>query len=213
MRWLAFGWVSACAPHAASPAAPSAADPSWVAEAVAEALAWELQPGTSAPEDADPAARGAELRTFFLAHPEYADPEHRRGLADHACGLDGTESAHEWLTHPKPPEPLVVEVTADDWRVFVAYSDTFCTSDDWGFYANELGEVAVNHGAVAAYAGPVNDVVVVHKGGVEVARAPLTSPGFLVWRAGGLPTEVEYAPTPDVVPALEAAFGPAPAPR
>lgn len=71
--------------------AAAAADPPWIADAVAEALDWEVMPGTT--EDPDDGTRAAELRTFFLAHPEYADASRRTALSADGCAV-GTEAAH-----------------------------------------------------------------------------------------------------------------------
>lgn len=179
-------------------------DPAWVAQAVAEALEWEVMPGTEG--EPDDGTRAAALRTFFLAHPEYADAARRERLSSEACGL-GTEAAHEWLTKPPPKTPAIVEVSTDAWEVFVAHSQYNCTSDDWSWYSNETSEAAIARGAVSGYAGPNNDVVVVQRDGREVARIPVKEQGFLVARAAAEPKEIGYSPTPELLPELDAYFG------
>lgn len=191
------------APAEAPPAAPNG-DPEWVAKAVAEALEWEVMPGTEG--EPDDGTRAAALRTFFLAHPEYADTARRERISFEACGL-GTEAAHEWLTNPPPKTPAIVEVTTDAWEVFVAHSPNNCTSDDWSWYSNEASEASIARGAVSGYAGPNNDVVVVQRDGRELARIPVKEQGFLVARAGAEPKEIGYAPTSELMPELDAYFG------
>lgn len=185
-----------------APAAPDAA--AWVDQAVDEAIAWEVMPGTT--EEEDPARRPV-LRAFFESHPEYADAEARGPLSAHACGLGGTEAAHEWLTHPPPRTPVTVEVSGDDWRVFVAHADAWCTSDDWSWYSSEANTGAGARGAVIAYGGPDNDAVVVMSEGREVARAALSGQGFLALRAGAPSAEIAYDPSA-IESALDAYFGP-----
>lgn len=189
------------------PAAPTGEDPAWIATAVEEALAWEIMPGTSG-EDEGNAERSAALRTFFLAHPEYQAEERRALLAAEACGLGGTEAAHEYLAKPPPKTPVVIEVQGADWRVLVAHADHHCTSDDWSYYSNEASEGAQARGAVTGYGGATNDAVVVQSGGVELARYPLTGQGFLAAKAGAEPTEILYDPSA-IGPGLDAYFGPA----
>lgn len=194
-------------PPVAGPAggAAAAVRDGWIDGAVEEALAWEVQPGTTA--EPDDGTRAAALRAFFAAHPEYADPARRQALAAHACGL-GTEAAHAWLAAPPPRAPLVVEVAADAWEVFVAHADVHCTSDDWGWYAAEAAEAAGARGAVTGYGSPEHDVVVVRRAGVEVARAPLTGQGYLLLAAGAAAAALDYAPTPELLDDLDAYFGP-----
>lgn len=195
---------AAPAPPEPEVAAPTADD--WVTEAVEQALAWEIMPGTSGGE-VDP-ERAATLRAFFLAHPEYRDPDKRALLARQACGLDGTEAAHAYLANPPPKTPVTVEVTGTDWKVMVAHADDHCTSDDWSWYTNEASQAASARGAVTAYGGPENDVVVVVSGGTEVARFPLSGQGWLMARAGQEPTEAAYDPS-SYVGSFDAYFGPA----
>lgn len=191
----------------AAPAAPIApADLAWLEPAVAEALAWEVMPGTT--DEPDP-ARADALRAFFLAHPEYGDPARREALAAEACGLGGTEAAHAWLRAPPPREPLVVDVTDEDWKVFVAHAAHHCTSDDWTWYTAEASQEATARGAATAYGTPTHDALVVRRGDVEVARVPLAGQGFLAARAGRDPKPIAYAPTPEVLPELDAYLGPA----
>lgn len=182
------------------------ADEAWVDEAVAEALEWEVMPGTSGGEE-DP-ARPAALRAFFLAHPEYRDPEQRARLAREACGLDGTEAAHAYLVNPPPKTPVIVEVSGADWKVMVSHADAHCTSDDWSWYTSEASQAAAARGAVTAYGGAENDVVVVVSAGTELARIPLSGQGWLMARAGREPAEAPYDPS-SYGPAFEAYFGPA----
>lgn len=184
------------------PAPPT--DPAWIDQAVQEALDWEVMPGTTGEED--DGTRAAALRTFFTSHPEYAAPERRALLAANACGLDGTEAAHEYLVKPPPKEPLVVDVTDAAWKVFVAHADHHCTSDDWSWYSSESSTAASERGATTAYGTPTNDVLVVRLAGAEVARVPLTDQGFLVVKAGAPAQELGYAPTPEITPGMDAYF-------
>lgn len=199
----------AVAPPATEPAPEAAAvdstDPAWVDAAVQEALDWEIMPGTSG-GDEDPARAGA-LRTFFLAHPEYEDSARRELLAAQACGLDGTEGAHEYLIHPPPKTPVVVEVDGADWRILVPHANAHCTSDDWSWYSNEASEGAIARGAVTSYGGADNDVVLVKSGGAEVARIPLSGQGFLAARAGAEPRDLDYDPS-SIEAAMDEYFGP-----
>lgn len=187
---------------------PPEAEASWVDVAVQEALEWEVMPGTTAEED--DGTRAAALRTFFLAHPEYEDPARRAPLAESACGLDGTEAAHEYLVNPPPKVPVVVDVSVEDWKVFATHADRHCTSDDWGWYASESNMAAADRGVTTAHGGPDNDVLIVRRDGVEVARVPLAGQGFLVVRAGAKEQELGYAPTPEILPEMEAYFADAP---
>jgi hypothetical protein len=203
----------------AGPADPAAADPTapvpptdpqlaWVDGAVAEALYWEVMPGTSG--DEDDGTRAAELRTFFLAHPEYADAARRELLAREACGLDGTEAAHAWVSSPPARTPLVVDVQSEAWELFVAYADQNCTSDDWSWFTNEANLAAAARGATTAYADPRHDAVIVNLNGREVVRIPLEGTGYLGARAGVDPQELGYTPASEL-PDFDAYFGP-PAP-
>ncbi|MSQ04261.1 MAG: hypothetical protein EXR71_20640 [Myxococcales bacterium] len=135
---------------------------------MAEALSWEQMPGTSGGEE-DP-KRPPALHAFFLGHPEYADPAHREALAGEACGMDNTEAAHAWLKNPPPRTPLILEVTSESWKVFVAHSSHHCTSDDWAYYTSEANTAASQRGADVGYADPTNDAVVVRLHGQELAR-------------------------------------------
>lgn len=191
------------APVASPPAASPPTDTTWVEAAVLEALEWEVMPGTTG--EPDDGTRAAALKAFFLAHPEYASAEKRAALAAEACGLDGTEAAHEWLVNPPPKEPLVVEVTGDDWKVFVGHASHNCTSDDWSYYTNEASEAASQRGAVTTYGSARNDVLVIQRGGVELKRVPLTGQGYLAVRAGAEPQDLDYSP--DFVEPLDRYFG------
>lgn len=178
-------------------------DPAWVADAVKQALEWEIMPGTTG--EPEP-GRADQLRTFFLAHPEYADPARREPLALHACGL-GTEAAHTYLTSPPPKTPVEISVTTDDWRVVVAHASKHCTSDDWSYYTSEVGQALDARGVKYEYGGPDNDVAVVKRDGAEVGRIPLTGQGFAAARAGKAPIEVEYATTDTVLAGLDPYLG------
>ena len=183
-------------------------DGAWVSAAVEEALAWEVMPGTTEEPDAS-GERAEALRHFFLAHPEYADPAAREPLAAHACGMDGTEAAHAWLTHPPPKTPVTIDDDRDDWRVLVVHADVHCTSDDWAWYSSEAVQGAQARGALTAWGGPDEDVVVVRSNGREVARVPLSGQGFLAARAGTEPADLPYDPSV-ISEGLDAMFGPAP---
>lgn len=187
-------------PAQASPATPST---DWIADAVEEALYAELMPGTTEEPDL---SRVPALETFFRAHPEYADPDKREALWAHACGMDGAEAAHAFLTKPPAKTPSVVEVEGDDWKVFVVHTDAYCTSDDFGYYAYESSEAARSFGAVVGSGRPTNDAVVVMRDGKEVARIPLDGMGYTVLKAGGEPEVFGYGP--DAQMELERYFGP-----
>jgi hypothetical protein len=184
----------------------AADEPAWVARAVAEALAWEVMPGTEGPED--DGTRAAALRTFFLAHPEYADPALREKLAAEACGMDGTEEAHTYLTGPRVREPLVVQVQGDAWELLVGHADHHCTSDDWSWYSTETAQEAAARGAATDYGSPKNDVLVVQRDGVELHRYPLKGQAFVMLRAGADLEPLPYQPTSENLPALDRYFGP-----
>lgn len=187
----------------APPAAPTGDAPAWVEAAVAEAISWEEMPGTTGEED--DGTRANALRAFFLAHPEYADAGRRERLAAEACGLGGTEQAHAHLVNPPKKEPLVVEVTSADWKLFVGHASHNCTSDDWGYYSSEHAQGAEARGITTRYAGPANDVVVVQRDGKELLRIPLSDQGFVVAKPGGEPLELGYSP--EVMPGVDAYFG------
>jgi hypothetical protein len=203
--WLTIGLGLACAgvpdeppPTPMPPQPPASAEVAapagdWIAAAVDEALSFEVMPGTTGEED--DGTRAAALRTFFETHPEYSDPARREALAMHACGLDGTEAAHEFLVNPPPKEPVLVDVVAEDWKVFVTHADSYCTSDDWGWYSAEAGQFATARGAVTAGGSPTNDVVIVRREGTEVARAPLSGQGWLMLRSGKPAEELPYDPS------------------
>ncbi len=175
------------------PVAAPLADSEWVDGAVGEALVWEIMPGTTG--DEDDGHRAAELRSFFLAHPEYRDPARRVILSRHACGLGGTEAAHRYLSGPPPRETLVIDVTVDDWRLLVVHADDYCTSDDWTYYSNDAQQAGIALGAATEYAGPDVVDVAVRRGGVEQSRLPVTGQGYLMVRAGQDPLDLEYSPT------------------
>ncbi len=200
--------IAAVEPGAASaaPAAeePTGADPAWVAEAVAEALDWEVMPGTT--EEPDDGKRAAQLRVFFLAHPEYADATRRSGLAADACAIS-TEAAHERLVSPPTKVALEIAVESDNWRILVAHAAVLCTSDDWSYYTNEVDVGVTAKGAQYAYAGAEHDVIVVRRAGVEVARIPLQGQGYVVAANGRAPLELEHNMADAVIEAAGAYFG------
>lgn len=198
--------VSATPPVGAPPTAeaPSASnDPEWIASAVDEALQWEVMPGTS---DEPKPGRSEALRTFFLAHPEYADEGRRAKLAEHACGL-GTEGAHDWVTKPRPETPLKVTVSAPDWKVVVAHSSNNCTSDDWSWFNDQVHTGTTERGVGWGYGAPENDVLVVQRDGKEVARHALRGQGYLLVKAGSPPQEVEHSPADSVLEEVDGYFG------
>lgn len=207
------------APQAAPPTAPSStptpppppsttapttpgATPAWVAEAVAEALEEEIQPGTTG--EAAP-GRDVALTAFFIAHPEYENPERRGLLSRDACAV-GIEAAHARLVSPPPRTPHVVQVTTGDWRVVAIHAEGLCTSDDWGWFTSEVGEALRPLGVVVEGTTADNDVLVVQVNGAEVARAPLTDDGYTALRPGKAPLQVGHAPTGEVLPPVKAYF-------
>lgn len=198
------------APVASAPEAPILPVPpapdtvAWVDQAVAEALEWEVMPGTTG--DPDDGTRAAALRTFFLAHPEYADAARRTPLADHACAI-GTEASHERITKPPARVPLEVTVDKDSWQLVVAHSSVLCTSDDWSWYTHEVSEAMGAMGIQYGYAPAGNDVVIVRRGGAEVARLPLEGQGYVVAGAGRSPLELGHDVSAGVIEAVSKYFG------
>lgn len=193
------------APEAPIPPAPPAPDTvAWVDQAVGEALAWEVMPGTT--DDPDDGTRAAALRTFFLAHPEYADAARRAPLADHACAI-GTEASHERITKPPARVPLEVAVDKESWRLVVAHSAVLCTSDDWSWYTHEVGEAVGAMGIQYEHAEAENDVVIVRRGGAEVARLPLEGQGYVVAGAGRSPLALGHDMSAGVIEAVSTYFG------
>lgn len=188
-----------------APGPPAVADPAvdWVDAVAEEAVAWEIMPGTTAPENPE---RPAQLRVFFAAHPEYADPARRALLADLACAF-GVEQGHERLLHPAPREALVVDVEAADWRVVVAHADGWCTSDDWSWFTNSVDEAVRAEGVTTAYGGAIHDALVVRRGGVEVGRYPLTGQGYLMVAAGRSPGEAGHDQVDGVLREVSDYFG------
>ena len=172
-------------PSSPPPAKPVAA---WVEAAVEEALWAEVMPGST---DEPAPGRKAALRTFFEAHPEYRDPDKREPLWAHACGLGGVEGAHKWLTHPPPKTPEVVTVDTDDWKVFAAFTDHHCTSDDWAWTTAETNQAAMEHGAVTGYGNADNNVLVVKLKNKEVARLTFEGTGYVALRAGQKPLAMD----------------------
>jgi len=164
-----------------------------------------MMPGTSG--DPEP-GRAAALRTFFQAHPEYRTAKSRAPLWAHACGLDGTESAHAYITNPPPKKPVEVQVEGDDWRVFVAHADVLCTSDDWSIYSYEANEAAKERGAVITYGNAKVDAVIIRSGDQELKRIELSGQGYIAVRAGQAPLSIPYDPS-GTIEAIDQYFGPA----
>lgn len=192
-------------PVAPVPVEPPPSD--WVTQAVELALEAEVMPGT---EGGDSPERAAELRTFFLAHPEYQDRARLDVLLEDACA-DGVEGMHERLLHPPKKEPVVVDVDSDDWRLVVVHTDHRCTSDDWGWYTAQVAEGLAAWKVPSAYAHSDNDVVVVRRAGQEVARFPLKGQGYALFGAGREPAEVDHDMSDSVLAQIASAFGlPAP---
>lgn len=186
-------------PASEAPVPPAAGE--WIDEAVALALEWEVQPGTSPEEDPE---RPGQLRTFFEAHPEYSDSEKLYQLQDPACAF-GIEGAHERLGAKK--EPLVVEVSSDDWRVMVAVAGGFCTSDDWAWFTNEVQETVKQKKITYEYATADNDVLVIRRAGKELLRRPLDGQGYVMLAAGKEPGETGHDMVPGVLAAASDYFG------
>ena len=182
---------------------PPPEPPNWIAEAIEEAVQWEVMPGTSGEEEP---GRRDELRGFFEAHPEYEDPQKREGLADLACGM-GTEGGHAWLMKPEPKTPAVVQVSSDEWRVVLAHASHWCTSDDWAWFTNEVAEEARKHGIQYAYAGATNDVMVVMHGEEQVARYPLSEEGYLFAAPGRESENTDHDLPEFVISAMDTYFG------
>ena len=199
---LLVGLTLACA-GAPTPTTGTPVDEGWVAAAVEEALDWEVMPGTTG--DPEP-GRAEALRAFFLAHPEYQDPERRAGLADLACAF-GTEEAHTRLTQPTPAVPFVVEVTEPSWRLVVIHAGDWCTSDDWAWFTNEIGEALQTHGIQSVYADASHNAVVVQRGGQEAGRYPLEGTGYLALQAGRAPEDTAHDLPESVMSQLNTYFG------
>jgi len=176
---------------APAPGPNAPADEGWIDAAVEEALDSEIMPGTSGEPDL---SRKGALKIFFKAHPEYRDADQRAQLWEHACGLDGTEAAHAFITNPPPKKPVEVEVKGDDWRVFVAHASGHCTSDDWGYYSSEANQAATEHGATTAYGNANSDQLIIRKDGKELHRIQLSGQGFIAVRAGQKPSPMVYDP-------------------
>lgn len=160
----------------------------WIDEAVTDALDAEVMPGT----DGEPEpGRQAEVRTFFETHSEYADPKRLALLLEEACL--GVERSHEQLLTPPPKEPLIVEVTAAQWKVVVAHADSACTSDDWSWFTNEVSEALKKEGIVYAYAGPSHSEVVIRKPSLEkLQNQPLDGQGYLALSPDRPPEEIGH---------------------
>ncbi len=164
-------------------------DPAWVAEAVADALQFELFPGITDETQND--IRASELRAFFHAHPEYSNPDLRMELAKDACN-GGTEAAHERRVSPPPKQTLKVELSRPEEVVVVIHADRLCTSDDWAYYTNEVQEALDSQGIHHASAGADHDTVVLVHEGVEVRKEPLKDQGYLVLQHGKSAKNVEH---------------------
>lgn len=191
------------APRAEAVAPAAVEGPPWVEAAVREALEWEVMPGTTAVEDP---TRPPALRAFFLGHPEYEAADRRAALADLACAF-GTEEAHKRLSAPAAPAPYVVELTDPSGRVVLAHASSWCTSDDWSWFTNEVGEALKGRGIPYAYAGAEYNELVLRRGEAEVARFPLSGQGYLATELGRAPTEIGHSMVEDVLPALWAYYG------
>lgn len=181
---------------------PQPPPPDWIEAAVQDALAAEQMPGTTGEEDP---ARPGQLRSFFAAHPEYADQTRLDALLADACA-DGIEGTHARLLDPPPRAPLVVEVGADPWRLVVIHAASRCTSDDWSWFTHEVEEAMGARGVPTAYADADHDAVVVQRAGQELGRYPLSGQGYLALEAGRAPVEAAHAPPEEVITALNAAL-------
>jgi hypothetical protein len=177
--------------------------PEWVTEAVAQATDWEVMPGTTSEENPE---RTLELRAFFLAHPEYEDPDERQKLADMACSL-GTEEAHKRLNNPKAAQPMVVHVDSASWSLVISHSSYWCTSDDWSYFTNEVDEAVAAKGIQTAYANAEVSQVVVKSGETELARIPMDGQGYVFARAGQPTSEMEHDMPEGVIQGAMEYFG------
>jgi hypothetical protein len=193
----------ACAGPEPAPVAPAS---DWIDGAVEQAQEAEIMPGTT--EEVDP-ARAPALRTFFEAHGEYGDPKRLEQLLELGCL--GVEAAHEQLQSPPPKEPLVVEVTREDWKVMVAHAESPCTSDDWSWFTNEIGEAVTAKGITYAYGGRTNHEVVVRSASSEkLASHPLEGQGYLLLSAGHPPKEFGHDMPTAIIEGAYAHLGLAP---
>jgi hypothetical protein len=188
---------------AGQPAPPGAADPPWLEEAVSEGLDMLTMPGTTPPEPGG--AEAAELRAFFLAHPEYSDPALRQQIADAACAF-GLQRAHEMRLSPPPKEPLLVELPEGDWRLVLMHADHWCTSDDWAAFTSEVSDRLKARGVLTEGAGAGHDQLVLRQGGKELARHPIHGQGYLALRPGAPPVDLGHQMVEDVMPPLSEAL-------
>jgi len=197
-------------PKAAEPKANATAEApdAWIEEAVEDALWREIMPGTDGEPDQ---SRRPALRAFFKANPQYKNTDERERLWAHACGMDGAEAAHAYLTNPPPKTPVEVQVDRPDWRVFATYTDAHCTSDDWAWYTAEANQAAAKHGAVIGYGSADNTVLVVKMGDKELARFELEDTGYVALAPGKEPLLLSYGPQ-ELDDAFRDYFGPPPAP-
>jgi hypothetical protein len=191
----------ACGGRAVPASSPS--EP-WIDEAVAEALSWEIMPGTEAEED--DGTRAAALRAFFAAHPEYADPAKREALGRHGCGPDLTEGAHAFLNSRTPKETVYVDAPGTGWGLVAAYADVLCTSDDWTWFTAEVNQAASERGFLTTYADAKAGTIVVREGGKEVGRAVLEGQGYVLMKAGARPVLVGHDTPDTVIEAMDGYF-------
>lgn len=200
---LGCGGLVQVPPNAPGPVAEAPPAPDPLEALVEQALEWEVMPGTTA--EPSP-GRADELRAFFRAHPEYlTDPAAREALADLACAF-GVEEGHRRRLHPDPPAPLVVEVGDADWKVMVARSDRWCTSEDWSWFVHDVS-AAVQPRVVWGYADPGNPELIVVRGGEELGRTALDRGGYLTWAAGREPAWADHDVPESVVGVAAGYFG------
>jgi hypothetical protein len=206
---MAVGLALGCAgpqalPEPAAQPAPVAAHAAdWIEAAVDRALEGEVMPGTT--EEPDP-AREPLVRAFFEAHGEYSDPKRLEELL--SLGCLGVEDAHERLRAPPPKDPLVVEVTAEDWKVVVGHAETPCTSDDWSWFNNDIREAVEARQIVYAYGGASNGEVVVRNAAAEKLKShPLEGQGYLLLSSAHPPREFGHDLPTAVIEGAFAHFG------
>lgn len=186
-------------PEPEEPEAPDA----WIDDAIADAVELETMPGTSG----DPGEEHLEeLRAFFVAHPEYEDPDERRKLADLACAF-GFIDAHERFHDPKARSPYEVTVDGPGWKLMVAHASDHCTSDDWSWFTNEVQTAMTPLGVQWAYAGANHDVLVVKRGEDDVKRIPLENQGYLMLKDGGEPEDLGHDMPEGIIERAKEYFG------
>jgi len=203
---LLLAWVAIGCPHRPTTPVPTpspvatpdpAPDFAWVDQAIGDALEWEEMPGTTMPEGWAE-ERSPQLRAFFEAHPEYEDPRTREQLADLSCAM-GIEDAHDRLTNPEPLATLEIAAAAEDWKVIVAYSRDWCTSDDWAWFTNDVSTAAEAVGVQFEYAGARYSHIQLKRGETEVATHALEGQGYLMLRAGKEPGVAGHGLVSDVL--------------